>query len=185
MKYLISLLFILTLQATTAQIALKIKSIEIDYDVHYITDQKQLYNGIWLNLNLELINDTFDVIQIHPPGDWLEFVYDVSFYNGKEIESIKHIYSILSNDKLADGNLISPYKSYCFTLSYELQLQDQLKIDDYIDNLKRIMPYLTVKLKLSTPKDLLITSEPFRPIRAIIEGDDIKLDNWKYLETLM
>lgn len=95
------------------------------------------------------------------------------------------MYSILSDDNLADGNLISPYKSYCFTISYELQLRDNLKIDDYIDDLKKIIPSLTIKLKLSIPKDLVVISEPFRPIRAIVEGDDVKLDNWKYLETLM
>lgn len=77
MKYLITVLFMLSLQVAKAQIILKIKSIEIDYDVHYVSERKQLYNGIWLNINLELVNDTFDVIQIHPPeiGGTLYMMY--------------------------------------------------------------------------------------------------------------
>lgn len=202
MRYLIYLLFVMSVQATTAQIALKIKSVDIDVNVQEqdpISGSKVIYKDARIKLNLELTNNTFDIISIDLHPNHLDLLSTLSYNYGDSTWIQKP--DLIFADKTYV--LINPYKSYCFALCYSLYPSDAFILEkNYIHNIGEILHSLIVQLKVMIPdeantnlksfpvwnpeeKYIVITSGQFKPKQVIVENDVEELDNWEYLKTFM
>lgn len=184
-RILLFIVCILMQTTTNAQVVMKIKSVNIDYNVEDKSDSggqviEFVYSEPRVKISLVIVNHDLDSVSLSIPYNDIQNGMVRYVYDRQDIKQTKHLF--VNSDELILSTIVIPPKTrYEFAVSFIPRPIGEFTKENYYSNIWKILPTLQFILKQKQPERLYLTTEPFEYITPkIIYNKGITINNSSY-----